>query len=169
MVPRVSVLGDPELVRVFVIRGDGALRDAIYAVIFELVYHPNPVPMNSGAVVVEVVDDRDLEGISPARLNPRTGILLIESLATVSTHVAIGIDRPFVNVERILGGNSESCVYRGISWIQDILCGLFLSGRTCHGWYEYRMYHRTDSQCQPDGLATEFERHHGRHASSPSF
>ena len=107
VVPRRPVLGHSESVRMAVSRRNGALRDTVDAIVLELVQQTGPVPVYGGAIVVELVVDGNLEYVSPAGFDPRTGILAVKGLATVSTHETIRIDGMLVDGKIVLPRHSK--------------------------------------------------------------
>jgi len=54
------------------------LCDARHAVVGDILMHQKSVPVDGGAIVLEVVFDVDDDGISPARFDKRSGEGVVE-------------------------------------------------------------------------------------------
>ena len=63
MIPRTPVLHGSKGISETILRSDWTLSQAINAVILHCVPLPNPVPMNTGSIVLETVGDGDGDGL----------------------------------------------------------------------------------------------------------
>jgi hypothetical protein len=62
---------------------------------------PQSMPMYRCAIVLEVVHDRDIENVSPASLDPRSRIGVIEQFC-IGEILTIGIPPPVFHIECII-------------------------------------------------------------------
>lgn len=92
VVPRCAVLSDPESIGEFVSRGNGALADGIDTIVFEGVEHSDTVPVDSCAVVFEVVLNGDFDPIAPAGFQPGSRVLFVEDFASIRSVHTIAVD-----------------------------------------------------------------------------
>jgi hypothetical protein len=78
MVPRRAVLHGFEFVSVALPWSNGALGNTIYAVMLGIVELPDSVPVYRRSIALQVIRDGDLDIVTPAGFDPRTGVPLIE-------------------------------------------------------------------------------------------
>ena len=102
MVPRCAILGDIKYISEAVAPSNGALGYAVDSIHFKRVLHSDAVPVDRSAIEFQVVLNCDFKRVSPASLNPRTGILKIEDFATITASHTISIDRVICDVEMVL-------------------------------------------------------------------
>lgn len=60
------------------------------------------MPVNRGTIVVQLIDDRNFDLISPTGFNEGSGVSAVESLAAVAALIAIRINWVLIDVQRIL-------------------------------------------------------------------
>ena len=80
MVPGSTILKRPPLVREALAWSDGALSNAVNAVHGDCTELANAMPVDRGAIVLQVVEDCHPNVISPAGLEPGSRILSIKHL-----------------------------------------------------------------------------------------
>ena len=128
MVPGCSVLCSMELVCEIMPRGNWALGDTVHTIHGHVIEHTNSMPVNCRTIIFEIINDRDLKDITPASLNPRTWIGVIEDFS-FSFIITIGVDPLIRHVECILevmlAMNSNE--HNGILTFLVIPIGHFLS------------------------------------------
>lgn len=101
MIPGGSVLDRSEGICEMVFWGNGALRDTVHSIHLHGPKLPKTVPVNRGAVIPQLVLDGDLDYVSPACLDPGSGVRLVEDLA-LGVQDAVAIDGHLVNFEIVL-------------------------------------------------------------------
>lgn len=102
VIPRCAILGDVERISKAVAVSNWALRYAVNSIHFKRVLHSDAVPVDRSAIVSQVVFNCDFERVTPASLNPWTGILEIENFAAVAASHTISIDSVICDVEMVL-------------------------------------------------------------------
>lgn len=101
MVPGCPVLSSFERVREIISWGYGTLCDSVDTVHFHRMELAKTMPMDRRTIPFQLVDHRDPQCITPARLNPRTWVLAIEDL-TIGLVVAIRIDPSIRDCQSVL-------------------------------------------------------------------
>lgn len=60
------------------------------------------MPVNRSTIVVQLVDDRNFDLVSPTGFNEGSGVSAVEGLAAITALIAISVDWVLVDVQRIL-------------------------------------------------------------------
>ena len=102
VIPGCAILSDSELVGKAVSRSDGTLCDGIDAIVLERIEHAGAMPVDSSAIVLEIVLDSDLQPVTPAGFNPGARELAVEDFAAVWPCHAIGIYVLVRNIQGVL-------------------------------------------------------------------
>jgi len=102
VVPRSTVLSDPEFVCERISWSNGTLSDSVDTIIFERVKQPNTVPVHSCTIILQMILHCNFEGVAPASLNQRSWVLTIEDFSTVWTVDTISINVLVRDIEVIL-------------------------------------------------------------------
>jgi hypothetical protein len=129
MIPRTPILhGSPGIIET-VPRSDGTLSQAIDAVHLHTQPLPNPVPMNTGAIALELVVDSDCDILSmllvcygkfqrneskntyitPTSLNPGPRVLSVKYFP-FSKVQSVGVDPIISNVQDIFANGANWCL-----------------------------------------------------------
>ena len=83
MIPSGTILSCVPLVDERVSRGNWTLSNAIHAVHMHCLVLPDSVPVDTGTIIGQTIDDSDLDYVSPTGLQPRSRICIIEQLSFV--------------------------------------------------------------------------------------
>ena len=102
MIPRCAILGNIEYISKAVAVSNWALRYAVNSIHFKGILHSDAVPVDRSAIVSQLVFDCDFERVTPASLNPWTGILEIENFTAVAASHTISIDSVICDFEIVL-------------------------------------------------------------------
>ena len=102
MIPRCPILRHFELVCKLIIRCDWALRYRVNTIVLERIQQSHSVPVNRGTVVVQLIDDRNFDLISPTGLDEGSGVSAVEGFAAIAPLIAISVDWVLVDVQCIL-------------------------------------------------------------------
>lgn len=102
MIPRSPILRHFEFVCELIIRCDWALRYRVNPIILKRVQQSHSMPVNRGTIVVQLIDDRDFDLVSPTGFNEGSGVSAVEGLAAIAALIAISVDWVFIDVQRIL-------------------------------------------------------------------
>ena len=102
MIPRCAILGDIECISEAVAASNWALSYAVNSIHFKRVLHSDAVPVGGSAIVFQVILNGDFERVTPASLNPWTGILKVEYFTAIATSHSVSIDSMICDVEMVL-------------------------------------------------------------------
>jgi hypothetical protein len=91
MVPRCTELSGPELVLAGSAGRNWALGDSRHSVVLAGVELSDTVPVDTGAVVIEVIFDIDDNGVTPFSSHKRPRILAVDEHHIPGSAVSIGV------------------------------------------------------------------------------
>lgn len=130
MVPRCPILRRFELVCKMIIWCDRALRYCVNTIILKRIKQSHSMPVNRGTVEVKLINDGNLELISPTSLDEGPGVGIVKGFATITALIAIGVDWVFIDIKRVL--RRSLCQSRTTLSKRYLPCVLCRSGHSRH-------------------------------------